>query len=478
MNHAHPRAVVLGSGLAGTLAAAALTRNRFTVDLVEPDQLPTAAAPRKGLPQARHIHLLMSGGAEAIDALVPGTVQRLLDAGARRIPLTTDMVALAPEGWYRRWAGPTRYLIACSRDLLDFTVRRAVLAHPRVTVHQGVKASGLTGDARRVTGTRLQAADGTEAPLAADLVVDATGRAARTPHWLRDMGITGLNEARVDSGLAYASRVYRAPVTDPNWPVIVIQADPRLPQPSRAGGILPIEDGQWLVSMSGTPGAHPTNNPDAFRDFAYQLRHPLVGDLLGHAEPLTGVSVTHGTFNFRRYYENLTPWPDGLIVLGDALAAFNPVYGHGMSVAAQGALALRAETARRPATEPGLARRIQRAIARPVSIAWEMATSQDLRYPHTRATGQALNLAGRFSQWYASRLSHTATGSYRIATAMTEVTTLHAPPLTLAKPSILLAALLGPLRPQLSAPPFARETTLLNQAAALDSGPPVTGTIG
>ncbi|MGW4563019.1 NAD(P)/FAD-dependent oxidoreductase [Streptomyces sp. NPDC004561] len=456
------RAVVIGGSLAGMLAAAAVKDSVDTVEIIEAHDLPNGPEPRPGVPQAAHFHPLVSGGADAIDALLPGAVDQLVAAGANRVPMTTNMVYLSPEGWYRRWQKSTQYLIAASRDLTDYVIRQQVLKDARVKVRTGSRVTHLLGGERRVTGVRLRTADGMESELSADLVVDASGRATRTPHWLAELGVKGLAEDRIDSGLAYASRIYRAPVSTSGWPVVNVLADPR--QPGAAGGIVPIEGDRWHVSLYGPPGSHPTKDAGEFENYARSLRHPIVADLLAHAEPLTDVTVTHSTTNRRYYYERLSAWPDGLVVLGDSVAAVNPIYGHGMSVAAQSALALR-RLASTTGLSNGLAHQAQRAIGRAVSVAWSLAVGQDVLYPTTE--GGRSNVANRLLHRYVSRLSHTATGNFRVATALTEVLTLQAAPTVLLRPDVLLAAVAGPLRPQLPGPTFTAEERQRMRDAAI-----------
>ncbi|MFB8773843.1 NAD(P)/FAD-dependent oxidoreductase [Streptomyces broussonetiae] len=458
--HRPAHAVVIGGSIAGMLAAAALKRHVDSVEIIEAHELPEGPEPRTGVPQAAHIHFLQTGGAEAIDALLPGSIDLLLAAGAHRIPETTNMVIYSPEGWYRRWKRATHYLITASRDLTDHIIRQQVLKDPRVTVRTHTKAVGFLGTRHQITGVRVRTAGGTDSDLHADLVVDASGRASRTPQWLAGFGITSLASDHIDSGLAYASRFYRAPLPTQGWPVIGVQADPSLPRPGNAGGILPIEGDRWHVSLMGAPGGQPTSEPDAFESFARTLRHPIMADLLQHAEPLTDVRVTHSTANRRYYYERVRPWPEGLIVLGDSAAAFNPLYGHGMSAAAQGAVALRDELA--TGRLPGLACRAQRAIARRIDTAWALAVGQDIHFPTT--TGKRPTVADRLLHRYVSRLSRTATGSFQAATALTDVLALQATPTSLVKPRVLLTALVGPRRPPLDEPQFTHaEQILLNQ---------------
>ncbi|MGW3139414.1 hypothetical protein [Streptomyces sp. NPDC001139] len=250
------------------------------------------------------------------------------------------------------------------------------------------------------------------------------------------------------TGLVYASRFYRAPVPTRDWPVVAVQADPSVPGPAKSGGILPIEGGRWQVSVMGTPGGHPTSDAEAFEPFARTLRHPIMADLIKAAEPLTDVKVSRSTANRRLYSERLSTWPDGLVVLGDSAAAFNPIYGHGMSVAAQGALALRGALS--TGLSVGFARRAQRAIGRRIDTAWALAVGTDTHFSTT--TGRRPNLADRLLHRYVSRLSRTATGSFNAATALTDVLALQASPASLVVPGTLLSAVTGPLRRPLDRP--------------------------
>ncbi|MFG3132913.1 NAD(P)/FAD-dependent oxidoreductase [Streptomyces tendae] len=446
------RAIVIGGSLAGVLAAQALSQYTEVI-VIERDDLPEGPEPRTGLPQAHHTHMLWSGGAEAIEKLLPGTLKALQAAGAHRIPLTTGMVAYSAKGWYRRWS-PSHYAITCSRDLLDSVIRAQVLSHGagRITLMQNTTVLALTGTAEAITGVSIRRADGEEDTLLADLVIDASGKGSHTPKWLAELGAPQPATREVDSGLVYASRLYQAPAGLPDeWPVVNVQPDPRADEPGQLGVILPIEKGRWLVTLAGTRGGQPTRDPDDFQSFALGLRHPLVGELIEHAEPLTPVQVTHMTANRRRFYEK-TPMPDNLLVLGDALAAYNPTYGHGMSVAAQSAVTLGETIQRRGWRSAHLAQHIQKAVTRHVNVAWTFATGTDVFYPGAVENGPTAGerLAARF----VDRLSYTATGSGRVARALTDVMTLQAGPETLMRPSTLIAALCGPLKPQLVEPPL------------------------
>ncbi|MFI9796373.1 MULTISPECIES: FAD-dependent monooxygenase [unclassified Streptomyces] len=449
-------AVVLGGSHTGMLAARALAGLADRVVVVERDVLPAGPEPRKGLPQSRHVHLLWSGGVLAMEELLPGIGEALRAAGARRAPVTTDMVALSPRGWFRRWP-ESHHIVLAGRDLLDATVRSSVLADERIELRDGTEVLGLLGDAGAVTGVRLRGRDGHESTLEAGLVVDATGRGSAAPRWLAALGLPAPVRREVDSGLAYASRLHLAPEpARDGFPVVNVQADPRADGPGRAGVLLPIENGRWLVTLSGTRGGEPGSSDDDFERFAHEeLRHPVIGELLARAEPLSGVSFTRTTANRRHYYERMPSWPENFTVLGDALAAYNPVYGHGLAVGAQSALILRETVRRHRWGAAGLARRIQKAVARPVGAAWDLAIGQDVFYPGATETGPTLR--DRLVAGYVDRLMHTATGNGRIARRVTDVTSLERRAEVLLSPSVLLAAAVGPLKPRLTGPPLTAE---------------------
>ncbi|MDO0915231.1 FAD-dependent oxidoreductase [Streptomyces sp. DT2A-34] len=449
-------AVVLGGSHTGMLAAGALAGFVDRVVVVDRDALPGGPEPRKGLPQARHAHMLWSGGVRAVEELLPGITETLRGAGAQRLPVTTDVVALSARGWFRRWP-ESHHVILAGRDLLDATIRARVLADERIELVERAEAVGLTGTDAAVTGVRIRTHDGAERTLDACLVVDATGRGSGASRWLTALGLPAPGRREVDSGLVYASRLYLAPEhARDGFPVVNVQPDPRDGGPGRAGFLLPIENGRWIVTLSGTQGGEPTAAAEDFVRFARdELRHPLIGELLGNAEPLSDVSVTRTTVNRRFFYERMPVWPENFVVLGDALAAFNPVYGHGLAVAAQCALILREVTRRHGLAAPGLSRRVQKAVARPVGAAWDLAIGQDVFYPGATENGPTLR--ERLVAAYVDRLMHTATGSGRIARRVTDVTSLERGAQVLLTPSVLLAAAAGPLKPALSGPPLTTE---------------------
>jgi 2-polyprenyl-6-methoxyphenol hydroxylase-like FAD-dependent oxidoreductase len=444
-------AIVIGGSVAGTLAAAAIAPYADRVTIVDRYPVPDGPRPRRGVPQARHAHLLWSGGARIIEELMPGTHAALAAAGARRIGLPSDLVSYSAQGWMRRFPS-TQYIITCSRDLLDWVLREQLKKlHPNVVIAAEVEVTGLVGDAQRVTGIRTATPRSEEIP--AGLVIDASGRGSRTPVWLTDLGLPAVSEEAVDSGLAYSTRIFRAPAgTSPGFPMVNVQADPADPVPGRTATIVPIEDDKWLVTLSGTKGGHPPTDEESFVDFAlHQMRDPIIGRILDKATPITPLYSTRSGGNRRCLFDKQPAWPADFLVVGDAVASFNPVYGQGMSVAAQQAQKIQDAMARGRVES----KRLQAAICALAHIPWLVATGQDIKYPG--ATGARPPAAAKLVQAYFERFIRTAAANPNAAALLYEAVTFSGPMRRLVSPRAVLAALRGPNLPELPAAPLTSE---------------------
>ncbi|MFF4325264.1 NAD(P)/FAD-dependent oxidoreductase [Streptomyces sp. NPDC001591] len=444
-------AVVIGGSLSGLLAAAVLAEHA-SVTVIDADLLPEGPAPRRGLPQARHTHVLWSGGARAIERILPGLTDAWTGAGALRRSLPTDLVTKTAQGWIPRW-GEKQFNISCSRDLLDSVLRARVRALPGVTVLEQGRVRALEGSAARITGVRVDMPGERGRLVTADLVVDASGRGSRAPVWLEELGVPGIRQAEVDSGLVYATRIFEAPAGAhaAGFPIVNVQSDPRVPVPGQTATIVPIEGGRWQATLSGTRGGQPTGDPDLFIPFAKGIRDPVVGELLEGRTPLTDVAVTPGTANRRVFFERAR-LPDGFFAVGDSVATFNPLYGQGMSVAAQSLLAVRGLLRARGLGHPGIGRAAQRAIAPAVSTAWELATSQDILYPG--ATGTRLRPGAGLVSLYVNRLMTGATTDETLTGELFHVITMSSAPTRWLRPRVVWHVLRATDRGAPQAPPL------------------------
>ncbi|MET9428981.1 MULTISPECIES: FAD-dependent monooxygenase [unclassified Streptomyces] len=453
-------AVVIGGSLAGLLAARVLADHAERVTIVERDRFPEGPEPRAGVPQGRHIHVLLDSGRRALDELLPGVVDELRAQGAPRVGMPEDLVQWQDGHWYRRTPA-SAYLLTGSRPHLEHVVRRRVLADPRIRTVEGTEAVGLVGDAARVRGVLLRergAAQGAERearPLAADLVVDASGRGSRAPAWLSAIGAEPPHEETLDTGLAYATRVYRdgsaGDGTDGLGQYIVPN-----PHQTRGAVVLPTEEGRHLVTLSGLRGDEPPTDAEAFEEYAARLPHPLVSEWLAKAEPEGPVHGFRRTANVRRRYDRPGRRPAGFLATGDALCTFNPIYGQGMSVAALSAVALRdalAHPRRTPTT-----RRVQRALFDASRQAWDVSAGADRNMPGARGDAARTRAADRAVAWYLQRVQARAVGDPEVGAAFRSVLSLVEPPTALFAPRIVRAVLFGPVREAPTEPQMWRES--------------------
>ncbi|MCK9894237.1 NAD(P)-binding protein [Frankia sp. AgB32] len=454
-------AVVLGAGVAGLLAARVLTETFARVTVLDRDDLPglhtdTAADPaaggagqfgdRRGVPQARHLHALMDRGRQIVEELHPGAVAELIAAGAP----TSEVLVGGRYYMHGQRLRPTStglVSVLASRPLLERTLLRRTAALPGVQVRPRTAVAGLVGSAAggeggeggRVTGVRIRpggdsgdAGPGAETVLPAELVVDASGRNSRSLDWLAALGQQSPPISRVTVDLGYASRLYerRPEHLDGENSVIVATA------PGLIGaGVARTEDSRWIVTLAGLLGAHPPTDDAGFLAFARALPVPDVYDLVRAATPLTPPVPFRFRESVRRRFEALRAPLDGLVVLGDALCSFNPLYAQGMTVAAQQALVLRTALA---AGLPGVPRRFYGAVAPVLDVAWDMATSADLRYP--QVTGRR-SPRGRVTGAYAARAQRRAAHDPRVARTLMRVVNLVDPPTALLRPALAVRVL-------------------------------------
>ncbi|GHA86725.1 FAD-dependent oxidoreductase [Streptomyces termitum] len=436
-------AVVVGGSLSGLLTARVLADHAERVTVVERDRLPEEPDTRPGVPQGRHLHVLVEGGQRALDELLPGFMDELRKLGAPKIAMPTDMVQWQNGRWLRRTAASAHFYSG-PRAQLEWLVRRRVLADPRIELVEGTETVGLTGTAARVTGVRLRGrgAGRESRVLAADLVVDASGRSTKAAEWLAGIGAEAPHEETLDTGLAYGSRIYRAtdavPATDGLGYYVV-------PGPDQTYGavVVPLgHDGHHMVTLSGLRGQEPPTDPEAFEEYAKLLPHPVVSQWLAAAEPVSGVHTFRNTANIRRRYDRPGRRPAGFLATGDALCAFNPIYGQGMSVAALGAVALRealADPRRTPTT-----RRVQRALLAAARQAWDISAGADKKMPG--ATGDAARpkpLDGAVG-WYLARVQERSMGDPLVGDAFREALILTAPLSRLFAPAVARAVLFSP----------------------------------
>jgi 2-polyprenyl-6-methoxyphenol hydroxylase-like FAD-dependent oxidoreductase len=154
------------------------------------------------------------------------------------------------------------------------------------------------------------------------------------------------------------------------------------------------------------------------------------------AEWLSPARTTKSTTNRWRHYERMS-LPPGLLVMGDALCAFNPIFGQGISVAALQAEALSQVLRRRKPDDATLGATATRALARQVRFPWAMATSQDLHVPGTKGR---LPRGSAMLDAYMNRIFALAARDGEVSLMISRVFNLVESPLALYAPARVVVA--------------------------------------
>ena len=421
------QAVVLGASIAGLLAARVLADHFDTVVVIERDCLPVHPEQRRGVPQGRQIHGLLTGGQRALEELLPGLTVELAADGAPVVDALADM-RLSFNGHRLRQATSGLTHVSASRPLLEHRIRERTRSVPNISVVDATEVIDLVARGDRVTGVRVLRRDGRRAEdVDADLVVDACGRGSQTSAWLTALGYQSPPVERIPIDLGYTTRRFHLPADLLDGDVGVLHSP--TPGKPRGAALARLEDDVWMLTLVGVQGDHPPAEIDGFASFAASVDCNEIHIAVREGEPIDNPIFFRFPASVRRRYERVA-LPRNLIVLGDSLCSFNPVYGQGMTVAALEAHALRDGLSRDLDTsKPVMAR-----LARIVDVPWQLSKAADRPFlPGARTSRPRSTVLDR----YIERLLIAATTDPAAGRAFLRVSGLLDPPRALLHPDLL-----------------------------------------
>jgi 2-polyprenyl-6-methoxyphenol hydroxylase-like FAD-dependent oxidoreductase len=401
------RAVVIGAGMSGLPAARALADHFEEVIVLERDSLPAEATPRLGAPQSWHLHGLLGGGQRALGALFPGFELDLARAGAvtLRVGLDLRYERQGYDPFPQRDLGWVSY--AMTRPLIELTLRRRLEQHGNITLRQCCRALEIAAspDGVAVIAIHFETTRGRRETLSADLVVDASARGSSTLALLRSIGSPLPEETKIGVDIGYASTVFAIPDNAPSdWKGVVTY--PSAPESGRGCFLVPVENNCWMVAVSGRRGDWPPGDEDGFLAHAHGLRTPTLYNTIKQAKRVSEIKRFGFSESVWRHFEQLERLPRGLLPIGDLICCFNPVYGQGMSVAAQEACLLhRLLQTRAGGGDPlvGLGEVFLSEAQVLIESPWALAAIPDFVYPDTRGQrpvdfGNALSFASALTR--------------------------------------------------------------------------------
>ncbi|NJK74101.1 MAG: 2-polyprenyl-6-methoxyphenol hydroxylase-like oxidoreductase [Richelia sp. CSU_2_1] len=437
-------AIIIGGSLAGMLAARVLVDRFDRVTVIERDFFPEQPVPRPGIPQSRHLHILLSKGKIILEKLFPGLHDELVAFGAPRLD-PNSIAWFSPAGWAPQFSPDPNDLIMFSRSLLDWVIRRRLAEINNLYFQEGGTVTGFleNTDRPQVSGVSVRLRDREnsnnirEENLDADLVVDASGKVSQTPKWLKQIGYLPPPETVINAFVGYATRIYER--NDRLLDKSAIFAGSAAPFRTRGGAIFPIEGNRWLVGLVGCDRDYPPTDEAGYLEFARSLPIPMIYDAIKDAKPLSSITSYRGTENRMRHYDRIWKYPENLAIVGHALCAFNPIYGQGMTVAAMDAQildeCLQKQRDRYPEGDlTGFGRQFQKKLAKLHEIPWMFAISQDSRYPGSQ--GAKPDLGTRLVIEYMELVLKALVNDAKVCQAFLEVVHMIRPPAILFHPKI------------------------------------------
>ena len=378
-------ALVIGCSFAGLLTARVLSDHFEQVTIFERDVVHDYPESRRGQAQTCHLHGLLAQGFRIIKKLVPGLEEVLVKSGA----------TISDMGESIRWYHHDDYKVqftsgfkgvSVSRVFLEWQIRKTILALPNVTLRAPCTVSNVltNSEGTSVRGVEIVSKEnkGKAPTILADLVVNASGRGSATGKWLESLGFERPPEDEIKVGVGYATRLYRRRPDDLIGANLVM-ISPTPPSQKRMAFLFPVEHDRWIVSAGGWLGDHPPTDEPGYLEFIRNLPVKDVFNVITQAEPLSDIYTYKFPASLRRRYEKLQSFPEGYLVLGDAIASFNPIYGQGMTSAAMQVEVLDTLLQQQTSLE-GLWHPFFKRVAKVVDIPWQIAGCEDFRYPETQ----------------------------------------------------------------------------------------------
>jgi 2-polyprenyl-6-methoxyphenol hydroxylase-like FAD-dependent oxidoreductase len=429
------RAIVIGAGIAGMACARALSDGFEQVVILERDAPSRDASPRGGVPQGKQPHALLAGGIHALRGLFPAFVQQLVKAGAVSYDYTKvrlEMGGIDPLP--QRDLGIPVY--SASRPFIEHVIRGELEQFRNISIQWQSRVEAVTLMDGAVSGANFASpAGGTPVHLSADLIVDASGRAVPTMKLLDSFGDSPPEVSKIGINIDYSTAIFAKP-TDAAADWLLAGTIPKAPEENHGAIVMPIEGNQWMVTMSTRhPSAPAPATDEDFLAHARGLRTETIFNAIRNAKRITPIVRFRFTGSERVHWERTSNLPRGLLLLGDAACHFNPLFGQGMSAAAQEALALKdlvPDAAHQHDPLGWLQSEYFKKLTAVLDAPWSVAKA-DLIYPQTTGTRPPdLERSVKF----AAALMRLAVEDPAVHKLMTEVQQLLKPPSVYNDPAL------------------------------------------
>lgn len=447
LESATPRrtAVVIGGSIGGSATAAALREHYDRVLVIDRDELPSERKDRKGAPHAYQFHAMTHSGREALESLLPGFTQTALDSGVPR--LDPGHTAYASKCGFFKPVDTDMLVLLSTRIHLETLLRAQARDVDGIDFRERQTVTGLRQENGVVTGVEIVDDDQQHSTIDADFVVDCSGRSSEAPAWLEALGYPVPEETVINARWGYVTTYVRpGPGWNPGYKSLYVSptVSGEGPKATRGGGTWAQEDGIWVLTaqgLGGPAGDYPPGDEAGFREFLASFGRREFTDLLDNSEIVKPLVPWRNTTNRLRDYANLASRPENFVVIGDAVAAFNPVYGQGMSAASMQAALLRDEMRswleERSGNLKGFGEHFQKAIdAAIIQGCWAFSAGTDLGLPGVEVNGEPHHQEKSQEQLYVERVLALATEDEQVARKVVEMIQIARGPEWMSEPDL------------------------------------------
>jgi flavin-dependent dehydrogenase len=426
------RAIIIGGGISGKLAARVLSDVYKEVIILERDNEPEGPSSRNGAPQGEHLHALLHAGEYGLEELFPGITEKFYDSGAVQINSTIDLAWFHHGAWKIRYDGGYKTTLQ-TRPHLEWHIEQYINQIPNVVIryNQIVQDLLYRETDNRITGVQLK-----NGSLLGDLVVDASGVSSLSSKWLQKRG-TPVPEEKVEINLSYISKQYQLNGNqERDWKIKMVYPNP--PQEKIGGTISSVEKNRYIVTIMGYHNAindrEALKSDNGFLELTKKLPRLDIYETIKTATPITKTALYRIPHIVWKRFDKMENVPDGIVFIGDTICRIDPVFGQGMSIAIQEALALQKLLQTYNRKRDKVPKTFHKKVAKIISPIWNMVITEDFRYP---ATDGKKPFGLFIQQWYAKKIFLLSTKNQEVYDAFVKVMNLVRPITSLMTPSII-----------------------------------------
>lgn len=422
-------AVIMGASISGIMAANAICDRFKRVVIIDKDDISsqTASSHRRYVPQSRQTHILLAGGLNAIESLIPGYMNAARAKGAVHADATAGFESLFPQGYLPEFNSGIDVL-CMSRPLIEGTMRE--LTYERCSnlewrFSTNIEHVSLSANAQHVV--RIRSSDNAEEEIVADFLIDARGRASDSASLLEAFGIQTTSK-RMKPYVGYTTVWLGADVKMPEGKVGLIELA-KEPDHPIGGVVFRIEGGGHVFTLFGYNKHYPPSNWEEIVEATKNFRGQHIYSAIRDSKP-GAIETFRKHENYFNAYADKGRWLENFLVVGDAVSSFNPIYGQGITTSAKSIVRMKHVMA-----AGGSALKMQNAITREYSAAWVVAGNEDLRWPDTEVLKRPLGI--RMIHSLSDKIGRASSNNNEVALEYVKVLHMLSPPEAMMSPKVL-----------------------------------------